>query len=322
MSVRLDPAAWESLAASLADSAVDAGAWQSLLAGALEQVRHGDLPRWLDALDRLPAIEPIQDLDRPAPALGRLVDNDSALRETLMAFHPWRKGPLCLGGVTIDTEWRSDWKWARLRPHLELEGATVLDVGCGNGYFGWRMLGAGARCVVGIDPTVLFVAQWLVQSRFAGAAANYVLPLRDTDLDVRHGGFDAVFSLGVLYHRRDPLDHLRRLLAAAAPGGQLVLETLVVESSQTLLPAGRYARMRNVQEVPTVDRLIAQLRDAGFEAPRLRDLTRTTTDEQRSTDWMRFESLAQALDPDDASRTVEGHPAPQRAIVTARRPVP
>ena len=31
------------------------------------------------------------------------------------------------------------------------------------------------------------------------------------------GGFDAVFSLGVLYHRRDPIDHLRRLHAAAAP---------------------------------------------------------------------------------------------------------
>ncbi len=71
--------------------------------------------------------------------------------------------------------------------------------------------------------------------------------------------------------------------------------------------------------VPTVERLLAQLREAGFRDPELRNLNQTTTGEQRSTDWMRFESLAQALDPDDPDRTVEGYPAPLRAIVTARR---
>ena len=96
-----------------------------------------------------------------------------------------------------------------MRQHLELQGQLVLDVGCGNGYFGWRMLGAGARCVVGIDPTVLFVVQWLVQQHFAGAGqgpvpANFVLPLKDTELPPDLDGFDTVFSMGVLYHRRDP----------------------------------------------------------------------------------------------------------------------
>jgi tRNA (mo5U34)-methyltransferase len=250
--------------------------------------------------------------------LGEPSPDPEKLAELLMAFHPWRKGPLNLGGVTIDTEWRSDWKWARIAPHVDLEGATVLDVGCGNGYFGWRMLGQGARCVVGIDPTVLFVMQWLAQVHFAGVAPNYVLPLRDTDLPRDVGAFDRVFSLGVLYHRRDPDDHLARLRDWCAPGGQLVLETLVVDRGPSLEPTGRYARMRNVHEVPTVERLLERVGRAGFEDAVVVDQTRTTTGEQRSTPWMRFESLKECLDPDDPGLTVEGHPAPLRTIVVAR----
>ena len=56
--------------------------------------------------------------------------------ETLMRnLMPWRKGPFSLYGVNIDTEWRSDWKWDRVLPHLsDLTGRTILDVGCGSGY--------------------------------------------------------------------------------------------------------------------------------------------------------------------------------------------
>jgi tRNA (mo5U34)-methyltransferase len=35
---------------------------------------------------------------------------------------------------------------------------------------------------------------------------------------------------------------------------------------------------------------------------------------------MRFESLREALDPTDPSRTIEGLPAPTRAILIARSP--
>jgi tRNA (mo5U34)-methyltransferase len=50
------------------------------------------------------------------------------------------------------------------------------------------------------------------------------------------------------------------------------------------------------------------------------DITRTTSAEQRSTDWMRFQSLPDHLDPEDQSRTIEGLPAPIRAIFIAQRP--
>ncbi len=74
--------------------------------------------------------------------------------ETLMRnLMPWRKGPFSLYGVNIDTEWRSDWKWDRVLPHLsDLTGRTILDVGCGSGYHMWRMIGAGAHLAVGDRP--------------------------------------------------------------------------------------------------------------------------------------------------------------------------
>jgi tRNA (mo5U34)-methyltransferase len=55
----------------------------------------------------------------------------------------------------------------------------------------------------------------------------------------------------------------------------------------------------------------------GFQNVRVIDVTPTTTDEQRSTDWMTFHSLAQFLDREDRAKTVEGHPAPLRAVLTA-----
>ena len=65
--------------------------------------------------------------------------------------------------------------------------------------------------------------------------------------------------------------------------------------------------------------LVSWMKRCGYRAVRLVDVTTTTVEEQRSTAWMRFESLADFLDPDNAALTIEGHPAPQRAIVTARR---
>jgi tRNA (mo5U34)-methyltransferase len=72
--------------------------------------------------------------------------------------------------------------------------------------------------------------------------------------------------------------------------------------------------------LPTIAELTTWLTRSGFRDIQIVDQAITTTDEQRSTDWMTFESLAEALDPDDPSRTVEGWPAPRRVVVTALAP--
>ncbi|MEM7216903.1 MAG: tRNA 5-methoxyuridine(34)/uridine 5-oxyacetic acid(34) synthase CmoB [Pseudomonadota bacterium] len=291
-------------------------------------LEHGDAPRWQAALAALPTVTGVRTrLDAGVAAHG--LPSETArrrLRASLSELHPWRKGPFDLHGVFIDTEWRSNWKWSRIEA-LEppLRDARVLDVGCGNGYYGWRMLAAGARAVTGIDPTALFYYQHLAVSHALGHAetpvANVVLPLRLEELTPQNP-FDVAFSMGVIYHRREPRDHLRELAAHLRPGGSLVLETLVAPAD--LFPTRhadkRYARMRNVHVVPSVNTVLDWLNDCGFVGARASGVIPTSVEEQRTTEWMRFESLAQCLNRDDASLTVEGHPAPARACFVAELP--
>ena len=301
--LQLGMAGWPELAAQ---------AWQRL-----ENHTHGDLPDWLVAINELPDGDDFCDLDRDAPLLGRAFDEQDDLRLSLMKLHPWRKGPLELAGVRIDTEWRSDRKWKRLASHLDLQGKNVLDIGSGNGYFGLRMLAAGARLVVGVDPTLVFVMQWLAMQKLCPGLNNFVLPLGIEDLPPDTGSFDTVFSMGVLYHRRRPIEHLKQLKNLAGADGQIVLETLVLEGDDDniLEPDGRYARMRNVHAVPTLAILHNWVEQAGLGGVQVLDVSKTTCDEQRSTGWMTFESLRESLDPQNQSRTVEGHPAPVRAAL-------
>jgi tRNA (mo5U34)-methyltransferase len=304
--------------------------WAQLLeeqiARGLCSKRYGDLARWLAVLKELPALQADRiHLDASRVGASSEVPPDEAttkqLCESLQGLHPWRKGPFELFGVHVDTEWRSDWKWDRLQYKIDsLHGRRILDVGCGSGYHCWRMLGDGAAEVIGIDPTPLFVVQFWALQKYLQRDNIWVLPLGIEHVPPKLQAFDTVFSMGVLYHRRSPMDHLQELKDCLRPGGQLVLETLVIEGElgHTLLPEGRYARMGNVWFLPSADTLLSWLRKLGFVDPQLVDVTVTSTEEQRSTDWMKFHSLADFLDSEDGSKSIEGYPAPRRAIVTAR----
>lgn len=289
---------------------------------------HGDLPRWLNQLDQLPKLHPsITHLDSDAIRIGSTDDCPpaiaSALKQSLQGLHPWRKGPFNFFGIDIDTEWRSDWKWNRLKQHIEpLQGKTVLDVGCGSGYHCWRMRGAGADTVIGIEPGPLFVVQFHAAQKYICDTQVQVLPLRMEDLPVNMQAFDTVFSMGLLYHRRSPMEHLLELRDALVPGGQLILETLVIngKSGEVLVPEGRYSKMGNVWFIPSPLTLESWLRKTGFVDIQCIDTTHTTIEEQRSTEWMQFQSLKDFLDPTDNRRTIEGHPAPARCILIARKP--
>jgi tRNA (mo5U34)-methyltransferase len=234
---------------------------------------------------------------------------------------PWRKGPFNLHGINIDTEWRSDWKWDRLLPHIsDLTNRTVLDIGCGSGYHLWRMRGAGAEFVVGIDPSDLFLSQFQAIKHFNPDPKVHLLPLGVEQLPELNA-FDTVFSMGVLYHRRSPIDFLSQLKAQLKPGGELILETLVVEGdvNTVLVPTDRYAKMRNVWFIPSTEALVLWMQRVGFKNVRVVDNDHTSLDEQRKTDWMTTESLADFLDPNDPNKTIEGYPAPLRAIIIANK---
>ncbi|WP_122853349.1 DUF1698 domain-containing protein, partial [Pseudomonas viridiflava] len=38
----------------------------------------------------------------------------------------------------------------------------------------------------------------------------------------------------------------------------------------------------------------------------------------RGTEWMKYQSLSDFLDPEDHSKTIEGLPAPMRAVIVAK----
>ena len=288
---------------------------------------HGKMAGWLKALQALPEIRPSKVELTGRVEIGRAEDlggvSQDELIAGLQAFHPWRKGPYTLFGVEIDTEWRSDWKWERLLPHIQpLAGRRVLDVGCGNGYHGWRMRGAGADFVLGIEPFPISVLQFQVMQRYLRDPQHHVIPIGIEEVPANLACFDSVFSMGVLYHRRSPLDHLLELKGCLRSGGELILETLIVEGDQEtiFMPAGRYAKMRNVWFLPSIAAMTLWLQRCGFTDIACVDTNRTSREEQRTTEWMHFESLADFLDPEDAEKTIEGHPAPLRAIFTATRP--
>ena len=290
-----------------------------------ELKNHGRSIEWDRALESMPQIEcadySFTDDSVCVVKPEHLALDSMEYKQHLKAFMPWRKGPWNLLGVEIQTEWHSDWKWQRIEPHISpLEGRQVLDIGTGNGYFLFRMLGAGASLALGIDPTRIFLYQFHAAQRLLPANGAYLLPLRSEHLPA-FGCFDTVFCLGVLYHRRSPIDHIQELMSYLRPGGELVLETLVVtgDINTILVPSERYAKMANVWFLPSTEALENMLRKVGLENVRTVDVSQTTTAEQRATEWMTFHSLADFLDPNDPSRSIEGHPAPLRATLVATK---
>ncbi|WP_346799002.1 tRNA 5-methoxyuridine(34)/uridine 5-oxyacetic acid(34) synthase CmoB [Halomonas sp. Bachu 37] len=309
-------------------------AWLPLLpqqlAAGLDRKRFGDLPAWEKAVAKLPPLPASREVSLDSDTVTVDVAlSPSQLKQCenlLKKLSPWRKGPYRLGDIAIDTEWRSDWKWQRVAPHLApLAQRKVLDVGGGSGYHAWRMTGAGAQFVLVIDPSPRFYWQFQAVRHFVGDADDmrtHFLPVGIEDVPSGLGFFDTVFSMGVLYHRPSPLEHLHQLKDALRPGGELVLETLVVEGDITtvLLPGERYAAMPNVYFLPSSQALCHWLERCGFDNVRVVDEAVTRLDEQRATEWMTFQSLEDFLDPNDHARTIEGYSAPRRAVVIANKP--
>lgn len=287
---------------------------------------HGEYAKWAKVVEFLPdrTADEIDLKHRVEAKLNQALSDGERQRmiHHLKQLMPWRKGPYHLFGVHIDCEWRSDFKWDRLLPHISsLQDRLVLDVGCGSGYHMWRMVGEGAKMVVGIDPTELFLCQFeAVRKLLNNDRRANLIPLGIEQMQPLQV-FDTVFSMGVLYHRKSPLDHLSQLKAQLKKSGELVLETLVVDGDENtvLVPGERYAKMKNVYFIPSVAALINWLNKTGFSNIRCVDVAVTSLEEQRKTEWLENESLIDFLDPHDQSKTIEGYPAPKRAVIIANK---
>ena len=285
------------------------------------QVNNGNIPKWNEVIENLSDIS-MGNLSFNAPYLsvngiGSTSDN---IELNLKKLLPWRKGPYLLNDLNLESEWQGDMKWQRLKNKITpLKNRRVLDVGAGNGYFTFRMGLEGAKKALGIEPFLLFNFQYAAIDALIKQNSNTILiPLRLEEMPSMPV-FDSVFSMGVLYHQRNHMEHLSLLKKMMAPNSELILETLIVEGPKnySLIPEGRYANMRNVYCLPSIETLKSWLLNSGYTNINVVDVSQTTIEEQRRTQWIgdKPASLEDFLDPSNPSLTQEGYPAPTRAVI-------
>ena len=289
------------------------------------QVNNGNITKWSQAIEAIDALPKGKvSLKQPYININHDSTNSESLLEALHKLIPWRKGPFMINDLSLESEWDGDMKWQRIKKHIKpLKNKRVLDVGAGNGYFTLRMAMDGAKRALGIESFLLFNYQFkAIKSMIESPLNALLLPVRLEDMP-KAPLFDTVFSMGVLYHQKNHMAHLSQLREMMTPDSELVLETLVVEGPDDyiLTPKGRYAQMRNVYSLPSIKTLESWLNDSNFNNIRVVDVSKTTTAEQRKTPWIgeNAASLEDFLDPLNDSLTIEGYPAPTRAIVVCER---
>lgn len=287
---------------------------------------HGFTQKWLSPIQQLRKNiknAPATTLSNHTRAITRTTaaTHMGELRQHLETLRPWRKGPWQLNNIEIQSEWDSSIKYQRLQDYgPTVRGKTVLDIGSGNGYYGFRMLGDGADYVLGIDPAPLFWAQFMTFQSFTPMAGIDLLPMTGEPLLDFQLEFDLVFSMGVLYHRRNPLDHLKLLRSCLKNDGELLLETLVIDDQEKafLMPETTYAGMSNVWGLPSVMLLMQWLKVCGFKNIKCVSLSLTSPQEQAQTPWIATHTLEDFLTP-DGKQTKEGLPPPLRAMIRAQK---
>ena len=231
----------------------------------MEQREHlnnpkGNSLKYTRALKKLPDIKPsIINVQSDHVRVGHPDDLDGMglikLREALAEFCPWRKGPFEIFGIKIDAEWRSFIKWNRLINKISpLKNKRILDIGSSNGYYMFKMGYHDPFMVLGVEPQHTFYFQYLAIQKYLNLDNVFCLPVPFDDLPGMPGYFDTVFCMGVLYHRKSPLDMLKKIHDSMKKGGELVLENLIIESKDhvCLFPEDRYAKMRNVFFIPSL----------------------------------------------------------------------
>ncbi|MCP3899595.1 MAG: tRNA 5-methoxyuridine(34)/uridine 5-oxyacetic acid(34) synthase CmoB [Desulfobacteraceae bacterium] len=285
----------------------------------------GNACGFTEALNSLPQIKPSSiDLNGKKIKIGVESDSNrenlSKMKQALKILSPWRKGPFDLFGIDIDTEWQSWMKWDRIKDHLgDIKGKKILDIGSSNGYYMFKLAAQNPLMVVGVEPQHSFYFQYLAMQKYLNLENVYCLPVKFETLPVMNNYFDTIFCMGILYHRKSPVEMLQDMRKLMAKQGTLVVENLVLESNEglCLFPESRYAKMRNVFFIPDLKCMQSWLKRAGFSNIQCVDVSKTTVEEQRQTDWIQTESLIDFFDPKDHNKTFEGYPAPVRAIFTA-----
>ncbi len=242
------------------------------------------------------------------------------VRFSLKDLMPWRKGPYEYFGIRIDGEWRSDLKWNRIVLHMgDLSGKKIADIGCNNAYYMYRMVPYKPELVVGFEPMERYYFNFLLNQRFCPISFIKYELMGVEDVGLFEDFFDIVLFMGILYHRRNPIDTLEQVCRCLKKGGIAIVESAGIagELPVCLIPDKRYMKAKGYWFLPTPLALEHMLKRTGFDTPETFCVIKLDANEQRRTPWVGTESLEDFLDPADKSKTIEGYPAPYRIYIKA-----
>lgn len=243
------------------------------------------------------------------------------VHSVLRGFMPWRKGPFEVFGIEIDAEWQSNRKWDRIIPALpDLSGKVIADVGCNNGYYMFRMAQHNPGMVIGFEPYHHHYFTFRTLNSFAKLDTLHLELLGVEHMPLYRNCFDVIFLLGIIYHRISPVEMLKELKNSLKPGGTLIIESQAIPGDDpvALFPEERYAKVPGTYFVPTAACLKNWLMRTGFTDIEFFCCHPMSSDEQRKTDWMVFESYEDFIDENNQKLTVEGYPAPIRIFFKAK----
>lgn len=276
----------------------------------------------LEKINALPPLQATLDLQESVKLSFDSLSHSQKeqILECALALKPWRKGPFEIGDLRIESEWNSSIKWNLLTPHLQLEDKEIADIGCNNGYYMFEMLSHSPKSITGFDPYALFKCQFDFINHFAKTPIVYEM-LGIEHLQYYPQKFDVIFCMGVLYHRTDPISTLKTLAKALKNGGEVILDTLILQSSEeiALCPKESYAKMSNAYFIPSPLALEGWCQRAGFESVVLLEMKQTQQNEQRKTQWIDTMSLEDFLNPNNPNQTIEGYQAPIRGYFKLKR---
>jgi len=243
------------------------------------------------------------------------------LQDLLVSLKPWRKGPFNFFDTFIDSEWRSFIKYDLIEPYLKIENKVVMDIGCNNGYYLFKMLSKNPRQLIGFDPSATFYMQFALANKFIQSSIKYeLLGIEHTSEYVKTNKLrvDTIICLGVLYHRIDPIGSLKILSSSLKKNGTLILDSFIIDGEEevALSPKKTYSKIPNIYFIPTINALKNWLYRSGFDDIKVIATSQTDSSEQRATPWIDYQSLEHFT---KNNLTTEGYPAPQRGYIICKK---
>jgi len=284
-----------------------------------------DLKPIKQKLDNLFDIDSNHSIDNTVSINGEINEEQTKeLHDILLSMKPWRKGPFKFFDIDIQSEWNSYIKYNIIKNHLDIENKIVADIGCNNGYYMFKMLELNPREIIGFDPSCRCYLQFHIANHFIKAdKIDYkLLGVDDVyEFAVQNKKFfDSILFLGVLYHRSDPISCLKTIYKSLNKNGTLIIDTLIIDGEEDvcLFPKERYAKMKNIYFIPTINALKNMLHRAKFTDIEVIEIIQTTNKEQRATKWIGTESLDDFIDK-KTNKTTEGYQLPTRAYLKCKK---